>query len=93
MKEICMKKKCKDCKEQLKCFGCKIHNYILINQDTTTNTYKCSKCGDIIRLNKDNMCCSCINRCKGKVTNIIDKDKGIYKICNKFNKGGKEDEN
>lgn len=92
MKEICMKRKCKDCKEQLICFGCETHNFILIKEGVTTNTYKCSKCGDIIRLNKDNMCCSCINRCKGKVTNNIDRSKGIYKICNSFNKGGKEDE-
>ena len=93
MKEICVKRKCKDWKEQLKCFGCETHNFILIKQDTTTNTYKCSKCGDIIRLNKNNACCECVYNCKGKVTNEINKDKGIYKICNKFYKGGKEDEN
>lgn len=91
MKEICMRRKCKECKEQLKCFGCEIHNFILIKEGVITNTYKCSKCGDIIRLNKSNACCECIYKCKGKVTNEIDKDKGIYKICNKFYKGGIED--
>lgn len=91
MKEICIRKHCKECHEQVKCFGCKVHNYILIKSDTTSNIYKCSKCGSKIRLSKKNACCECIYKCKGKVISEIDKEKGIYKKCNKFNKGGKED--
>lgn len=92
MEEICIRKHCKGCPGQIRCFGCDTHNYILINSDTTSNLYKCSKCGDRLRLNKSNPCCECIYKCKGKVVNETDKTKGIYKICNKFNKGGKEDE-
>lgn len=90
MKEICIVKKCKGCPEQMKCFGCEVHNYILIKSETTRNIYKCSKCGDILRLDKNNACCQCIYNCKGKVKSVI--DKGVYMKCNKFNKGGKEDE-
>lgn len=90
MKEICIRKHCKECPEQAKCFGCETHNYILIKQESTSNLYKCSKCGDKLRLDKNNACCECIYTCKGKVKSVI--DKGIYMKCNKFNKGGKEDE-
>ncbi len=90
MKEICIRKHCKECPEQARCFGCETHNYILIKQDSTSNLYKCSKCGDILRLDKNNACCQCIYKCKGKVKSVI--DKGIYMKCNNFNKGGKEDE-
>ena len=72
-----------------KMFGCKNHNYILIKQDTTRNIYKCSKCGDKLKLNKDNICCVCINTCKNKVQSVIDKKRKIYKKCNNYNKGVK----
>ena len=87
--ELCLVFKCKECPEQRSCYGCE-HNYILIQADTGTNIYKCSKCGHKIRLNKDNPCCECIYKCKGEVTSVIDKDKGIYKVCNRFNNGEKE---
>lgn len=86
--ELCLKYKCKECPEQLRCVGCE-HNYILIKQETTSNLYKCSKCGNKIRLNKDDACCDCVNTCKGKVQAIIDKSKGIYQKCSRFNKGEK----
>lgn len=88
MKEICIVKKCKGCPEQLKCFGCEVHNYILIKQETTRNIYKCSKCGDMLKLDKKSPCCECINKCKGQVSPIV--DKGIYQKCNRFNRGDKE---
>lgn len=88
MKDICMIKKCNVCREQTKCFGCEVHNYILIKQDTTRNIYKCSKCGDILKLDKKNPCCVCINKCKGKVSPVV--GKGIYQKCNRFNRGDKE---
>lgn len=91
MKEICMRNKCHVCREHLKCFGCETHNYILIKRETTSNVYKCSHCGDKLRLNKSNPCCECINTCKGKVNPIIDKDKGTYQKCNKFSRGDKDD--
>lgn len=90
MKEICIRKKCKECPEQEICFGCESHNYILIKSDTSMNTYKCSKCNDILRLYKNDMCCTCINKCKGKVKSEINKDKGTYKTCNSYNNGDKE---
>lgn len=86
--ELCLKYKCKECPEQVKCCGCE-HNYILIKSESTSNLYKCSHCGNKLRLNKNNVCCECINLCKGKVTSIIDKQNNKYKICNNFNKGGK----
>lgn len=89
MEEICIRKHCKECPEQARCFGCETHNYILIKQDSTSNLYKCSKRGDILRLDKNNACCQCIYSCKGKVKSVI--NKGIYMKCNKFNKGDKED--
>jgi hypothetical protein len=89
--ELCLKYKCKECPGQVKCVGCE-HNYILIKQETVSNLYKCSKCGNKLRLNKNNVCCECINNCKGKVKSEIDKENNIYRKCNKFNKGGKEDE-
>ena len=89
--ELCLKFKCKDCPEQTKCFGCE-HNYILIKSESMSNVYKCSHCGNKLRLNKNNSCCECIHKCKGKVKTEIDKQNNIYKICNNFNKGGKEDE-
>ena len=52
MKERCLVKKCKDCPEQEICFGCE-HNYILIKPETTTDVYKCSKCGKKIRRAKN----------------------------------------
>lgn len=88
MKAICIVKKCKECPEQIKCFGCEVHNYILIKQETTRNVYKCSKCGDMLKLDKNNSCCVCINKCKGQVSPAI--GKGIYQKCNKFNRGDKE---
>ena len=51
MKARCLVKKCKDCPEQEICFGCE-HNYILIKLETTTDVYKCSKCGKKIRKSK-----------------------------------------
>lgn len=90
--DLCLKFKCKDCPEQTKCFGCE-HNYILIKSESMSNVYKCSHCGNKLRLNKNNSCCECIHKCKGKVKEVIDKENNIYKICNNFNKGGKEDEN
>lgn len=89
--ELCLKYKCKECPGQVKCYGCE-HNYILIKRETVTNLYKCTKCGNKLRLNKNNVCCECINNCKGKVKSEIDKENNIYRKCNKFNKGGKEDE-
>lgn len=91
MKGICIRNHCKECREQVKCFGCETHNYILIKSETTSNLYKCSKCGDKLRLNKDNICCECIYNCKGKVKSEIDKGKGIYTKCNKFNNGEKDE--
>ena len=90
VKEICLIFKCKDCPEQQRCCGCG-HNYILIKTETNSNIYKCSKCGYKLRLNKDNPCCECIYHCKGKVKNEINKEKDIYRICNKFNKGEIDD--
>ena len=46
----------------------------------------------MLKLDKKNPCCECIHKCKGKVKAEIDKQNNIYKICNNFNKGGKEDE-
>lgn len=92
MKEICIRNHCHVCPEQIKCFGCRTHNYILIKADTSSNLYKCSKCGNKLRLNKNNPCCECVNKCKGKVTAKIDKDKGIYQKCNSFNNGESKDE-
>lgn len=69
--------------------GCEVHNYILIKSSIAINQYKCSKCGDILRLNKTNACCECINKCKGKIKAIV--DKGIYQKCSGFNNGKKED--
>lgn len=89
--ELCLKYKCKECPGQVKCYGCE-HNYILIKKETASNLYKCTKCGNKLRLNKNNTCCECINNCKGKVKSEIDKENNIYRKCNKFNKGGKEDE-
>lgn len=89
--ERCMVKFCKDCPGQINCFGCE-HNYILIKSESMSNVYKCSHCGNKLRLNKNNSCCECIHKCKGKVKTEIDKQNNIYKICNNFNKGGKEDE-
>lgn len=54
MNERCIVRKCKDCSEQIRCFGdvgCE-HNYILIKSETTTSVYKCSKCGKKIRESK-----------------------------------------
>lgn len=89
--ELCLVFKCNVCPEQMKCFGCETHNYILIKQETTSNLYKCSKCGDRLRLDKDNVCCECVNSCKGKVQAVVDKEKGIYQKCNSFSKGDKEE--
>ncbi len=88
MKPICIMKKCHVCPEQIKCFGCEVHNYILIKQETTRNIYKCSKCGDMLKLDKKNPCCVCINKCKGQVSPVV--GKGIYQKCNRFNRGDKE---
>ncbi len=89
MKDICLRKHCKECQEQVRCFGCENHNYILIKSESTSNLYKCSHCGNKLRLNKNNSCCECINKCKGKVKPVV--DKGIYQKCNMFNKGDRED--
>lgn len=91
MKGICIRNHCKECHEQTKCFGCENHNYILIKSETTSNLYKCSKCGDKLRLNKNDICCECIYNCKGKVRSEIDKDKQTYKICNRFSNGEKDE--
>lgn len=91
MEKICIVKKCNVCPEQMKCFGCEKHNYILIKQESTSNLYKCSKCGNKLRLNKDNTCCECVNTCKGKVKAVIDKEKGIYQKCSNFSRGDKEE--
>ena len=47
----CIVRKCKNCPEQVRCFGDVVceHNYILIKSETTTAVYKCSKCGKKIR--------------------------------------------
>ena len=82
---LCLKYKCKDCPEQKVCFGCE-HIYILIKAESATNLYKCSKCGNKLRLDKKNPCCECINSCKGKITNVINNKDKIYKICNQFQK-------
>lgn len=89
--ELCLKYKCKDCPEQIKCVGCE-HSYILIKRETTSNIYKCSKCSQKLRLDKNNACCECIYKCKGKVKNEVNKEKSIYKICNNFNNGSDKDE-
>lgn len=89
--ELCLKFKCKDCPEQIKCCGCE-HNYILIKSETVSNLYKCSYCGNKLRLNKNNVCCECINTCKNKIQSVIDKEKGIYKKCSKFEKKKEEKE-
>ena len=52
MNILCLKFKCHACPEQEKCFGCE-HKYILIKQETTTEVYKCSKCGKKIRRAKN----------------------------------------
>lgn len=88
--ELCLVFKCKECPEQLRCVGCE-HNYILIRQETTSNLYKCSKCGDRLRLDKDNVCCECINSCKGKVQTIVDKEREIYQKCSNFSKEDKKE--
>ena len=90
MKTICIMKKCRGCPEQLKCFGCEVHNYILIKQETTRNIYKCSKCGDMLKLDKNNPCCECINKCKGHVSPIV--ERGKYQKCNRFNKGERQED-
>lgn len=88
--ELCLKYKCKECPGQVKCYGCE-HNYILIKRETVTNLYKCTKCGNKLRLNKNNTCCECINSCKNKIRSVIDKEKGIYKKCSGFEKEKEEE--
>lgn len=90
MKEICIVKFCKDCPEQVNCFGCE-HNYILVKAETSTNLYKCTKCGNKVRLSKKSDCLQCIWNCKGEVeTGWIDKKNGVYRMCGKFRKREEE---
>ena len=79
--ELCLKFKCKECPEQTKCFGCE-HNYIIINKGTSVITYKCSKCGKVLKLDKKNVCNECVNKCKGRVKSVITVDKVL--LCNGF---------
>jgi len=84
LNELCIRRQCKTCPNQRKCFRVCEHNYILVKENTQTNTYKCIKCGSKITLTKDDICITCVKSCKGKIKTPSINGTGKTKLCSGF---------